>query len=300
MTKEQKFEWNNAIELKKDAKVSFVITQPIILNKELGKKRIAVMAYLLTRKGLDNKLDLSLNSIAKWYGRNPNRSETGINTKFAEIISNLKEEKYIDYSEKLKHEGNVEVEFNYDKYQKQLNDSSTRFAVIYLDEFRNIVEYANSKNKDIPVSDDTLLVVFAYLRMMIYRRRNILKSDEVNRDNKNSHDYDIKVRRMNAPEVYNSYYSDIANELGLTLQTFTLAINALKELDLIYVETLPRFKSVDENGEERWTTSQSLFCNTYHREGAYLLANGKNYYENEISNKKERLKKYWNKQEGSE
>ena len=65
----EKFEWNDSIKLKDDAKVCFTITQPIILNNELGKKRIAAMAYILIRKGLDNKLDLSLNRLVKWYGR---------------------------------------------------------------------------------------------------------------------------------------------------------------------------------------------------------------------------------------
>lgn len=291
----EKFEWNNSIKLKDDAKVCFTITQPIILNNELGKKRIAAMAYILIRKGLDNKLDLSLNRLVKWYGREPNRHPSGINGKFADTISNLKEAGYIDYSEKLKHDGAIEVEFDNDKYQEQCNNGNTRFAVIYLDEFKKIVGYANSKNKEISVSDDTLLLVFAYLRMMIYRRRNVLKADEINKDNQNSHEYDIKYRQLNAPEVYNSYCSDIANELGLTLQTFTLAVNALQELNLIYTETLPRFRTIGEKGEEKWNTSHTLFCNTYHREGCYMLSDGEKYFKNEINNKKVKLKKYWDK-----
>ena len=171
MTKEQKrYEWNNKMELKDDAGVYFKITQDVILNKDLGKKRIATMSYLLLRKGLDNKLDLSLNSLVKWCGKKPNKSETGINKKFVEATSNLREENYIDYFENLKNEGSVEIVFNNDKYQEQLNEKETRFATIYLDEFKKIMDYTNLKNKEISISDDVLLLVFAYLKMKIYIR----------------------------------------------------------------------------------------------------------------------------------
>lgn len=287
------FEWEETIKLKDDAKVYFAITQPVILDKELGKKRIAAMTYILIHKGLNNKFPLSLNYISKWYGREPNRHPSGINGKFADVITNLKNTGYLDYSEKLKHDGSVEVSFNEDKYQEQLNDESTRFAIIYLDEFKKIVEYANSKDKEISVSDDTLLLVFAYLRMMIYRRKNKLGITEINCDNKNSHEYDIKQRQFRAPEAYNAYYSDVAEELGLTLQTLMISINAIEELNLIYTETLPRMIKKDENNKEKWITNHTLFCNTYKREKEYLLAIGKEYYENELDCKKIKVRQYW-------
>lgn len=288
----ERFEWEEIEELKDEAKVYFSITQPIILDKELGKKRIAAMTYILIHKGLNNKFPLSLNYISKWYGREPNRHPSGINGKFADVITNLKNAGYIDYSEKLKHDGSIEISFNEDKYQEQLNDESTRFAIIYLDEFKKIVNYANSKDKENSVSDDTLLLVFAYLRMMIYRRKNKLGITEINYDNKNSHEYDVERRQLRAPEVYNAYYSDIAEELGLTLQTLMISINVLEELNLIHTETLPRIKTVSKKGLEQWLTSHTLFCNVYKREKKYLLAIGKEYYENEIDCKKIKLKQY--------
>ena len=120
---------------------------------------------------------------------------------------------------------------------------------------------------------------------------------EINKDNKNSHEYDIRKRQEACPEVYSSYCSDIANELGITLETFMLALNVLKKLNLIYTEALPRFKKTNEKGEDKWVTSHTLFYSPYHRERDFLLANGKVYYENEVNNKKKLLKSHWNNKE---
>lgn len=279
MTNERK-EWEEVIELKGDAKVYFSIPESIIMNKDLGKKRIAATSYFLIRKGLDDKVLLSLNSLSQWYGREPNRHSNGINGRFKSTIEKLKEYNYLSYDDKLENKGCIEIVFNTEKYTEECNDKYTRFAVIYLDELKKIVEYTNLKDKEVSISDDTLLLVFSYLRMKIYRRRNKLSVSDTS----------VEQRKLDNPEVYNAYYSDVANELGITLQTLMLSIDTLESLGLVYTETLPREKKIDSNQQEKWVTNQTLFCNTYKRERNYMLAIGKQYYEDEIDCKKIKLR----------
>ena len=279
MTNERK-EWEEVMELKGDAKVYFSIPESIIMNKDLGKKRIAATSYFLIRKGLDDKVLLSLNSLSQWYGREPNRHSNGINGRFKSTIEKLKEYNYLSYDDKLENKGCIEIVFNTEKYTEECNDKYTRFAVIYLDELKKIVEYTNLKDKEVSISDDTLLLVFSYLRMKIYRRRNKLSVSDTS----------VEQRKLDNPEVYNAYYSDVANELGVTLQTLMLSIDTLESLGLVYTETLPREKKIDANQQEKWVTNQTLFCNTYKRERNYMLAIGKQYYEDEIDCKKIKLR----------
>ena len=157
---------------------------------------------------------------------------------------------------------------------------------------KQILNYKNQNSKDSSVNNDIILLVFAYLRMRIFRRRNRLFPEEINIDNKNSHKYDIEARKLRSPDAYDCYYCDIAKELGLSSRTVSKAINVLNELGLIYSESLPRIRY-----DGKWRTDHTIFCNAYKREGSCLLASGSDYYLTEVKNKKKKLNIIDNKQD---
>ena len=256
----------------------FAIPASIILNSNINDKRVTIFSYFSKRKDLENELLFSINHIVKWMGKQPNRHTNGINNKIIEIVSYLKDRGYLTFSEEL-NDSLIDAIFNVSKVQQECDEDI--FAIVYLDELKKILNYQS----DIFSNTDIILLVFAYLRMKIYRRRNNLTLQEINVDNKNDHKYDIESRRLISPDAYNCYYCEIAQELGLSNRIVSKAVEALKDLDLIYLEPLPRIKY-----DNKWRTDHTIFCNTYKREGSYLLATGEDYYLAEIKNKKKKLK----------
>ena len=215
-------------------------------------------------------------------GKQPNRTARGINSKIIQIIQYLIDEGYLTLYSELTNLMYMDAIFNVSKIKQKCEDKNERekFAVVYLDELKQIINYQNNEIK----SNDILLLVFAYLRMKIYRRRNELLPEEINLDNKNNHQFDIESRRIRCPDAYDCYYYEIAEDLGLDVRMVSKAVEILNGLGLIYSEPLPRIKY-----ENKWRTDHTVFCNTYKREGNYLLASGEDYYLTEVKNKKKKL-----------
>ena len=276
---QEKYEYESKTDLKDDSRVHFNIPASIILNNDAGKKRIAVFSFFSVYKGLNNKLFLSVNCLAEWTGKIPDRHKNGVNGKLIESIEWLKKNEYINYSEIAKHDSCMEVSFNSQKIIEECN--CDRFALIYLDELKKIFNYQNPNSKDTSLSSDNILIVFAYLRMMIYRRKNKVLPEKAN--------CSIEDIKAESTDVYNSYYKEIANNLNLSTNTISKIVDVLNELGLIYSEPLSRTKC-DEKGE-KWLTNHTLFCNFYKRENTYLYNSGENYYTTEIENKKKILNK---------
>lgn len=151
------------------------------------------------------------------------------------------------------------------------------FATIYFDELEKILSYKNEDKSDRRMDNETVLMVFAYLRSNIRLRRNELFPGESS----------IEKRRAERPEAYNCYYCDIANELNLSERAVSKAVDVLNNLGLIYSETLPRKKI---NG--KWVTNTTIFCNRYKRQGGYLLESGEKYYRREVENKMKLIASY--------
>lgn len=283
----ERYEYSSPVELDIDSSNYFVIPESIIVsdNANMNEKRITIFSFFSIFRGLNQNLFFSVNNIAKWMGKQPNRNANGINNKIIQVIECLKDWGYLTLFEEL-NKSSVKASFNLMKISQECEHD--RFAVIYLDEVDKILKYKNPNSKDAYLNNDILLLVFAYLRMKIYRRRNKLMPEEINLDNKNNYRYDIEARRLRSPEAYNCFYFEIAEELGLSTRIISKTMEILNELGLIYSESLPRIKYRDENGE-KWRTDHTIFCNTYKREGSYLLASGKDYYLSEVSNKKKKL-----------
>lgn len=264
----------------------FSIPSSIIENLDMNEKRITVFSYFSKHRDLENELLFSVNHIVRWMGRQPNRTANGINNKIIQVIQYLADEGYLTLSEEINSSSYIDAVFNLAKIKQKCDEE--RFAVIYLDELKQILNYQN----DTFSNNDVILLVFAYLRMKIYRRKNKLLPQEINLDNKNSHKYDIASRKTRSPDAYDCYYYEIAEKLGLSARIVSKAVAALNDLGLIYSEPLPRIKC-----ENKWRTDHTVFCNTYKREGNHLLISGKDYYLTEVKNKKKKLNIIDNKQD---
>lgn len=281
-----RYEYSSPVELDAISGNYFAIPASVILDTDMNEKRITVFSFFSIRRGLDCSLMFSVNNIVKWTGKQPNRNANGINNKIMQIINHLNSRRYLQLSEELTNSSCVEAFFNLSKISQECEHE--RFAIIYLDELKQILQYQVPNPKDTSLNSDVILLVFAYLRMKIFRRRNRLLPEEINVDNKNNHQYDIATRRLRTPEAYDCFYYEIAEELGLSTRAISKAVVALNEIGLIYSEALPRVKYHDGKSE-KWKTDHTIFCNTYKREGNYLLTSGSEYCLPEIENKKKKL-----------
>jgi len=278
----EKLEYPSPIELKSISGNYFIIPAEIILDKDLDEKRISVFSFFCVKRGLDNMVEFSVNSVVKWLNRKVDRHANGINNKIFHLVENLIGEGYLTLLSDLSNVSYMNVGINFEKISEQIN--KYRFAIVYIDELQKIINYKNPNPKDTFNNVDTILLVFAYLRMMIYKRRNRLFPEEINSDKFRKHENDVNARRLRCPEAYDCFYYEIADALGLSSRVVSNAVNVLFELGLIYFESLPRVKV-----DNKWRTDRTLFCNAYKREDKYLLAEGSSYYLAEVKNKKKKL-----------
>lgn len=248
------------------------IPESIIYDNESGDKLVTTFSFFSVSKGLDDRSMFSLNGVVEWSGKKPDRHSYGVNSKFKKSIERLEQNGYIYLNGEISNTRCCVANVNMEKIHEECDDYN--FAVIYVDELEKILDWNNSNSRDAFINNDVLLRVFAYLRMLIKRRPNKLAKD----------DNDVDKRKLRWPESWNGYYADMSEELGISARIMSDLVNVLCDIGLLYTESLPRIKV-----NEKWKTSHTLFCNTYKREGQYLLASGEEYYKIEIKNKKKIL-----------
>lgn len=271
------YEWGAETELKGTASKFCPVPYDLIINKELYDQRITLFCYLFMRKGADNLIMFSNSNLHQWCNKKTDTHKNGVTTKFNKLMNDFERLKYISIKMASKYSC-TEIEFTYEK--------ANHFSMLWLDEIEVILELGHRYN----VSTDVLLLVFAWLRYHIYRRSNqVMYGEEVLDDSMRIiRDETIKQRQLRYPECYHCYLQDIAKDIGIPERTVSNAIKVLKDLKLIYYETLPRTKY-----ENQWHTNHTLFTNYYKREsnanGQKLFASGETYYLKEIANKKKQL-----------
>lgn len=254
-----------------------VIPSSVILDGKECEKLVTVFSYFFIKRGLDDTVSSSINMIAKWCGKNPNRSQRGISAKLLAAVNKLNEDGFISVSDNPSGANIVETNVNLGMITKLCQEDRERFATVYIDEILKIVRYDGLSSSNKTLDNDVLLHVFAYLRMMIYRRKSDPSATQYG---------DNDERRVRTTETYNCYIQDMAEELGLSPAIASDAIAVLREMELIYFEPLPRLKYDDST----WRTGHTIFCNWYKRESGYLVAEGSVYYEEEVRNRKKQLK----------
>ena len=197
------------VQLTGDAGKYITIPSSIILNKDMDVMRVAAYSFFMFRRGLDSCLYFSINAMIHWFNKKPNRNKGRINDKLLGVISDLKDLGYLTYPEDVftkTSKGTAPiweqfVEASFDTVSAAQENNHNRFAIIYLDEIKAIMNYQGNP-KDVYLNSFSLLLVFAYLRMSIMRRSNQYRLDE-----------DILERQIQFPEAYNDYYKDMADEL---------------------------------------------------------------------------------------
>lgn len=278
----KRYEYSNPVGLSGDSGIYFSVPASIILDADGNDKRVTAFSFFSVRRGLDCGVTFSINAIVEWLGRKQNRNSNGINGKLSQAIKRLRDEGYVSFSDKLGNSSCINATFDMEKVSDECDQGW--FAVIYFDELKKIMDYRNPNSKDAFLNNDVILLVFAYLRMRIHRRRNRLYESEINVGNEHSHECDVMARRVRMPEAYDCYYYEIAEELGISVRTVSKAVAVLNEIGLICSEALPRI-----NKDGKWRTDHTVFCNAYKREGGNLLAEGSEYYMSEIERKKKKL-----------
>lgn len=256
--------------------VYFTVPSSIILDSEADASRLSALSFFSIRRDMEGMVTFTLNGMAKWLGRKPDRHAGGTNDKLSKCISYLSDNDIITTFGKIGNASEADAKFNLDQVSEKCGKDM--FAVIYLDELKKILSY------DVKSADSTLLV-FAWLRMRIARRRNKLFPEE---DLYDTYEKNIDARMTKTPEAYDCYYYEIAEDLGISTRTVSKAVDILSELNLIYYEQLPK-----TSRDGKWSTSRTLFCNVYKRENGSFLAGGEDYYMREIKNKKKKIRSYF-------
>ena len=270
-------------ELDDNERISIAIPQSIILDDTMDDIRISLFSLFYVRGGKDGMFYLSMTEIIKWLKKNPDRHKGNTNHKVYKAVSSLKNKGYISYDEKaVKVEGKqgkptvlwdkfFPIRFNYDKvfdetmfsYDDEIRRS---FAVVYWDEVLKITKFQNESTQNIYRNNPAILLVFSYLRLRLGKRKKGW----------------IAAKDM--------YYRKISFDTGVSERKVSECVNALwNGLGLIYYETLKAVRL--EDGDYRRNTT--LFSSVYHRGHIngkpVLIAEGKDYYLNEVQRYKEEV-----------
>lgn len=250
----------------------------VIVDDKLDNKRIGILSYLRIHCGLNDVIGFTISDMIEWCAMKPNNREGKTNDKFLSIINDLTNRGYLTYLTEQSKSSFMKCKFNTEYYYGKCSDG---YAVIYLDEFKKIMDYKNLQGNS--VNNTTILLVFAYLRNKIRRRPNELKPEERTLDG-------IKQRKERLPDAYDGNISDIAKELGIHKQTLSKVIDILEqELQLIVTDKAYRIKTDDSE----FRTLPTIFANAYKREDKYLLASGEEYSRAEIEQKAQNMRQLY-------
>lgn len=267
-------------------KINYVlIPKEIIYNNSLTKNRVILYTYLALKRGLDDTVGLSCDSVVKWCGYKPNYNKGKINDQMVQLLEIMISNKYIKLlssndkklSEIISKNYFFEIGINQIKF-----DIPSQFGLIYFDEIMNIKNFKsniNNSEKCTKISPAILLLLLSYLRMNMLRRQDKYVG-----------------KPSNKPEFCYRMYIDIENDINLSSRYISKAVDILKELDLIETLTMPRWKD-DKNN---WHTEVTLFVNKYKRkDGGDSLDTSFNYQQElqwgvEYIKEKKFLKKKFN------
>jgi Mn-dependent DtxR family transcriptional regulator len=251
----------------------------LIVNKELGKRRIGVFSYLRIRCGLNDLIGFTVSNMVEWCGGKSDRRTNGTNEKYLLTIDELVDSGYLSYLSDKSRSKHIECRFNTNFFHEECFNG---YSAIYVDEIEKIMQHKKKNTRDNTVTNTNILLVFAYLRHKIVRRPNELKPEERTLEG-------IKERKERYPEAFYSYIKDIADEIGLSTKTVSKIIDILeKDLKLIVTDRAYRVKTEEGN----YKTLPIIFANAYKREKGCLLLTEENYSRNEIETRAKKIENY--------
>lgn len=248
----------------------------LIKNLDMSNWRVALYSYCMIRRGLDNRLEISINDLVTGMKRAIQKGNNGNNKQFQTFLDELVNHNYIQrldncskchYSTKQwfyipdPNRLNDTVIFDDGNSEQSFSDADDRrFAPIYVDEAQKILDCKW-------IRKDTLFLLLSYLRLNIFSRNTEL-------------DNDTKAN----PEVCLRHLNTIANEIGISVSSVRKGIDVLIELGVIRTYELPKIKQ-EYSGRTFWYNNGIIFCNAYRRRGTLQIAEGEDYYKTEIKNR---------------
>lgn len=223
-----------------------MIPREIIYNNEMDEKRVLIFSYFASKRGLDDTVGFSCDSIVKWCGYKINYNKDKINDQIAKSTLLLSQDKYIDIQkERICRNNFILTKLNNEKF-----DVYNKFALVYLNELdtiQNFKKYTTDVNR---MSSSILLLVLSYVRVNMLRRQ----AEYFN-------------HKSDKPEFCYRMYKDIEVDIGISSRYISRSIKILCELDLIAITTLPRWQDEYNN----WHTEVTLFVNKYkYKDGGKL------------------------------
>lgn len=276
-SKDYKYEYTKTLLANIESKYIY-IPMSVIVDKELDVKRVAILSYLRIHCGLNDVVGFTIPDVIEWCDMKPNKREGKTNDKFLSIINDLSNRGYLTYLTEQSKSLYMKCKFDIEYYYEECSNG---YAVVYLDEFKKIMDYKNLQGNS--VNSTTILLVFAYLRNKIRRRPNELNPEERTPNG-------IQQRKERLPDAFDSNINDIAKELGIHKQTLSKIINILEqELKLIVTDRAYRIKT---NNDE-FRTLPTIFANAYKREDKYLLVSGEEYSRTEIELKAKNMQQHY-------
>lgn len=233
-----------------------MIPKEIILNNLMNEKRVMLYSYFATKRGLDDTVGFSCDTVVEWCGFKHNYHKNKINDQIADLIYKLVEYEYIEVNEKIFRNNCNIANLKHEKF-----DIDNQFALIYFDEINNIRNFKYYTKDTNKMNSAILLLVLSYLRVNMLRRQNGYLGKESDK-----------------PEFCYRMYIDIEKDLGISSRYISRAVKILNEMDIIVSEGMPRYKDKNDN----WHTDVTLFVNKYKRENGGESLDSKYDYKQEL------------------
>lgn len=253
---------------------------------------ISVYVYLYSNIKtllLDKPSDFSLSEMVGFIGQKQRRNEGGINDRIVKALKWLVDNEYVkcNYNnfDNIKPKSNIKFSL-YNSYVSKFDGNKIKnssfvanggFITIFIDELFTIQKYCFEEKKKF----SRVLFMFACIRRRIPRRSSI---------------YDVEYfDRENAyPEVFSTFYSTLAANIGVSEYCVSDSVHILKKLKIFHVERM-RTKKIESNeiissNKDLFYTGLCLICEYKVRDfNKNLIFEGKSYYDKEITAKKEQL-----------
>jgi hypothetical protein len=217
-----------------------MIPKELILDVTRNEKRIILYSYFASKRGLDNTIGFSCNSVVEWCGYKKNYNKDKSNDLFIAMINQFISEGYI-----LIDKDKINICRDYCNIAELDEDKFTydsQFAIVYLNELERILGFKKYTKDVNRMSPAILILVLSYLRVNMLRRQENYIGKESDK-----------------PEFCYRMYIDIEKDIGLSNRYISRAVNILNDLDIIVSQEMVRYK--DEN--DNWHTDVTLFVNRY-------------------------------------
>lgn len=210
------------------------IPRELVYASDIGDKRIVCYSYFFMNMTNENTVLGSMDYLVRWCNYIPStkkskKTNMSMNDQFLMIVGWLEQNGFFLslMDRTIKSCDLFSCDIDRDKFL--LSENFTR---IYDFEFKKIKSECGS-------FVDVVLLVLSYLRVNMWRNNENTKNPK--------------------PEMLNRHFTNISDELGLSVYVVKKAVNVLCDIGIIKIYKPTKFK--DKNGN--WHTEDVIFVNAY-------------------------------------